>query len=469
MIEKQHMDVKEYLHLLGEQIQNPNARRSVLTEIENHIEEQAEEYEAHGMEAAQARQEAVKEMGDPIRVGLDLNRLHRPKFPTGMFLLALGLMVFGIIMQGILFQYADAPAIQQGYLGRTICYNFFGIGIILLFLFGNYMYLTRWAYVLYLLFLAAEVLRNPLLTMAGGNGWWISVPVLQKYAIGYYMWMFFPIVYAVLLYRLRDKGGKGILCLHLLTAVAFGYELAFSGCITGVAESLCLSTILLFLAVYRGIIKGPKRKRYLLASVYPILVAAGIAGLFLRQRPSYLLQRIFGTFFLKDELNYVSSSIRQTDFLQMSLFGGGTVSGTLPKGDLYSTYLAHSVFLWFGVATGIIVIAALLVFAGLALYKSLRQSNRAAFLIGSVCSMGLLLRIVVYILMNFGFGIYYTVSVPFLTYGFVNCVVNAVYVGILLCIFRNQDVLDERCMPESRHAVRKHSVDVKRLMEKMLD
>ena len=65
MIEKQHMDVKEYLHLLGEQIQNPNARRGVLTEIENHIEEQAEEYEAHGMEAAQARQEAVKEMGDP--------------------------------------------------------------------------------------------------------------------------------------------------------------------------------------------------------------------------------------------------------------------------------------------------------------------------------------------------------------------------------------------------------------------
>lgn len=463
------MDVQEYLHLLGEQIQNRHARRSVLTEMENHIEEQAEEYEAHGMEAAQARQEAVKEMGDPVRVGLDLNRLHRPKFPKGMFLLALGLMVLGIIMQGILFQYADAPSIQQGYLGRTIYYNLFGIGIILLFLFGNYMYLTRWAYVLYLLFLAAEVLRNPLLAMAGGNGWWFSVPVLQKYAIGYYLWMFFPVVYAALLYRLCDKGGKGIVGLHILSAVAFGYELAFSGCIAGVAESLCLSAILLFLAVYRGIIKGPKRKRYLLASLYPILTAAGIVGLFLRQRSSYLLQRIFGTFFLKDELNYVSSSIRQTDFWQMSLFGGGMVSGTLPKGDLYSTYLVHSVFLWFGVVAGIIVIASLLVFAGLALYKSLRQSNRAAFLIGSVCSMGLLLRIVVYILMNFGFGIYYTVSVPFLTYGFVNCVVNAVYVGILLCIFRNQDVLDERCMPETRHVVRKHSVDVKRLIEKMLD
>ena len=112
LMEKQHMDVQEYLHLLGEQIQNRHARRSVLTEMENHIEEQAEEYEAHGMEAAQARQEAVKEMGDPVCVGLDLNRLHRPKFPKGMFLLALGLMVLGIIMQGILFQYADAPAIQ---------------------------------------------------------------------------------------------------------------------------------------------------------------------------------------------------------------------------------------------------------------------------------------------------------------------------------------------------------------------
>ena len=37
------MDEKEYLQTLGEQIVNPHARASVLAEIQDHIEEQAQE------------------------------------------------------------------------------------------------------------------------------------------------------------------------------------------------------------------------------------------------------------------------------------------------------------------------------------------------------------------------------------------------------------------------------------------
>ena len=38
------MDEKEYLQTLGEQIVNPHARASVLAEIQDHIEEQAQDY-----------------------------------------------------------------------------------------------------------------------------------------------------------------------------------------------------------------------------------------------------------------------------------------------------------------------------------------------------------------------------------------------------------------------------------------
>lgn len=40
------MDEKEYLQTLGEQIVNPHARASVLAEIQDHIEEQAQDYRA---------------------------------------------------------------------------------------------------------------------------------------------------------------------------------------------------------------------------------------------------------------------------------------------------------------------------------------------------------------------------------------------------------------------------------------
>ena len=48
------MDEKEYLQTLGEQIVNPHARASILAEIQDHIEEQAQDYRASGMSEAVA-------------------------------------------------------------------------------------------------------------------------------------------------------------------------------------------------------------------------------------------------------------------------------------------------------------------------------------------------------------------------------------------------------------------------------
>lgn len=111
--------------------------------------------------------------------------------------------------------------------------------------------------------------------------------------------------------------------------------------------------------------------------------------------------------------------------------------------DSLTVYMIHSIFRYLGIAVGIIVVLALVVFACYALHISLQQSNRAALLLGSVCSMSILLRIAVDVLVNFGFGIYYTVSIPFLAYGLGNCLVNSVMVGIILCVFRNSNVMME--------------------------
>ena len=74
---------------------------------------------------------------------------------------------------------------------------------------------------------------------------------------------------------------------------------------------------------------------------------------------------------------------------------------------------------------------------------TLRQSNRAALLLGSVCSLSIMLRIVNAVLVNFGFGIYYTISIPFLAYGLGNCLANSLMVGVILCVFRNSNVMME--------------------------
>ena len=97
------MDEKEYLQTLGEQIVNPHARASVLAEIQDHIEEQAQDYRASGMSEAVAMQEAVRQMGDPVSTGEALNQVHRPKFPIALFGLAVVLTVLGIAMQYLVY------------------------------------------------------------------------------------------------------------------------------------------------------------------------------------------------------------------------------------------------------------------------------------------------------------------------------------------------------------------------------
>ena len=79
------MEEKEYLQTLGEQILNPHARTHVLEEIQEHIDEQMQDYIDTGMSPDAAEKEAVRQMGDPVAAGRELNRIHRPRFPGVLF------------------------------------------------------------------------------------------------------------------------------------------------------------------------------------------------------------------------------------------------------------------------------------------------------------------------------------------------------------------------------------------------
>ena len=97
------MEEKEYLQALGEQILNPHARTHVLEEIQEHIDEQMQDYIDTGMSPDAAEKEAVRQMGDPVAAGTELNRIHRPRFPGVLFGIAVALTLSGIFMQYILY------------------------------------------------------------------------------------------------------------------------------------------------------------------------------------------------------------------------------------------------------------------------------------------------------------------------------------------------------------------------------
>ena len=96
--------VQEYLAAVGAQIRWRRARRPLLRELSNHMEDQAAEYRAQGMGEDEALTKAAAEMGDPEAVGRDLDRLHRPQNRWGLALAALVLTLMGVSVQFLIYQ-----------------------------------------------------------------------------------------------------------------------------------------------------------------------------------------------------------------------------------------------------------------------------------------------------------------------------------------------------------------------------
>ena len=204
------MEEKEYLQTLGEQILNPHARTHVLEEIQEHIDEQMQDYIDTGMSPDAAEKEAVRQMGDPVAAGTELNRIHRPRFPGVLFGIAVALTLSGIFMQYILYgsEPLNTTYSNTVFMQHAVFYQVIGFGIILFGMFSNYMCLSKYSWFLYGLFLGFALLAC---FFPGTFSFW------QTRTFSYYLCLLYPLSYALLLYSNRKKGWKTIVWLHVLS------------------------------------------------------------------------------------------------------------------------------------------------------------------------------------------------------------------------------------------------------------
>lgn len=116
------MNKEEYLKTVTEQMRCEKARQMVADEIAGHIDDQAEAFTEMGMDAGEAMQKAVEEMGDPVEAGVLLDRAHRPKMAWGVLALIAVISVVSIFVQYIISSGAEGyeswyPLRQAVYMG----------------------------------------------------------------------------------------------------------------------------------------------------------------------------------------------------------------------------------------------------------------------------------------------------------------------------------------------------------------
>ena len=253
-----------------------------------------------------------------------------------------------------------------------------------------------------------------------------------------------PVIFAGIIYQYRGQGFRGIL--KSAGWIIIPFMVLAAGLISlpksngAVVENAVVCLFLLVASVLRGIF-GNEKKKYLveLALLVAGILGAGVAFFYKYTfLPSgYVLARLTHT----GEFGYQNRMIKDA-VARYSLFGNRTflMQGTGSDGE----YLLGNIFCYFGIIAGVLVVAAFVWFLIHALRQSLLQGNRMGFLLGMACSIGLIVRVmVIYIMVNFGYGVIYTVAVPFFSTDLMTAAVNGVYVGLLFCVLRNKMILKE--------------------------
>lgn len=434
---QEHDPIKGYSHTVCAQIRWKKAHKYIASEIENHITDQRDAYMAQGDDLTIATRKAILQMGDATEVGLRLDRTHKPQPQwlllsfTAMFIL-IGALANSLVSA---LQYTT-----QNFHPLPFITAFFVLGVCY---FADFTILGRFPVAVYLSTCVISTVGLFLGSSANGMRFWL----MGRFALSLsYLAVLFPLVYALLIYAMRSKGYKGIL-LCGVGYIPLAVLLALVPTISGLILFTISALVILGLAMYRGWFHV-KAKSISLVLIPTAMV--GIAGTLFNWHSPILsrLATIINPYPLRNEAGFVYALIR--DLLASSqLIGQGAVPAAfgeqLPSMSIYHTdymltILTHR-FGWvvfMGIAIGITI------FSLLAFYHVIKQKSVLGTLVSFSILLSFVLQSVSYLFSNLGYGVFGSLSLPFISYGNTSLLVNAALVGFMLSVFRTGGVFRDK-------------------------
>lgn len=128
--------MEEFIRNITEQIRCVRAREAVAKELSDHILDQAAAYEEKGEEHETALGLAIREMGDPVAIGVELDRIHRPQTDVKMIVMVLLFSIGGMLIQYMAGGYelsggTNDASIYLSHLGRQGLILFLSFGVMM--------------------------------------------------------------------------------------------------------------------------------------------------------------------------------------------------------------------------------------------------------------------------------------------------------------------------------------------------
>ncbi len=419
--------MEQFLDTAMDQVRWKRAKAPLRRELETHLLDQQDACLEQGMAPEEAQAEAVRQMGDPVVVGQELDRVHRPQPQWGLLGLTLLLaLTGGILRVGLTAAMPDAIQVSQ-----TVLALLLGCGCLLGAYFLDYTFLGRYARIVYW---GAVVLGGLSLIFSPNYN---NASYYTRYVV-----LLYPVAYAALVYALRGKGWKG-LALAILGGVPLAVIAMLAPYLLGLVILLVTGALLLLCAVCRDWF-GVGRYAGTLALVLFLLLCG---ALFLRWGLPYFQAQIALLLHPEAEAlgrGYMATAI-QSALAGAQWLGEGTIGGffgdsstpywmLVPESgrDALLTTLIHHLG-WMPFLALMLTVAGTLAWV---LVKCLRQKNELGRLVSLAVVLTLGLQAVSSLLLNLGYP--FTSGTFPLLVGNLHSILDMGLLGLALSVFRQE-------------------------------
>ncbi len=443
------MDASEYIDTVTGQMRSKRARAMVAKELSDHIADQTDSYLKAGMSLKEAQEEAVRQMGDAVEVGMEMDAIHRPRMDKRVLWIVGIFSAAACFLQTFVLQAQHYNGWDYGSRREVPFEVAAGVAIMLLILFVDYTFIGRYALQLWGALLGILLLVLPLgegLGRAWLAGGYISYG--RDRFLAYVSCALFLPLFAGVVYRLRKRGWPGIAA---SLALLFLGDCILAGTGSGLfpfsfVQNLLMGVLLVAYSIAKGWYPISRAKGL---AAFGTLVAGGtgafLAFCFLRGSYSWERMLYFVGWKAWDPYGLDSSGHRRLDYINgvldhVALFGGEETSRdllTMPHCDIAFLDVLDRVGLVGGAAIFVGLAALCIVMA----YGVSKQKNVLGGMIGAACVLNLFVPTVFHCLNSLGMVPPTDALIPFLYPGATANAACYTLLGLYLSVYRNKDII----------------------------
>lgn len=414
----------DFLKTVCEQVRWKSARNIISQELDDHITDQTDAFIQQGVDEETALDNAVLEMGDPIDIGVQLDRTYRPKPNKTLIALTLIILIIGFITRIYVQVLSSKPVnFTQDFMTIIIA-----AGCMLAIYFIDYTMIIKYSRLLFvglcILTIIIVVCRETV------NG---------RHIFAVFLMLLFPFLFAGIVYSMRGKRYVGILTCGIFYVISAVFCMLLPSISSLLVVSIsCLIT--LTVAVFCNWFNSSRLKSLFLIYIPTIsALIFAIAKLVQNFQQSYLGDQWFNDMLRKILMN--SQFIGDGAHVSMG------ASPEIPLKTAFSPFISDQMLTYLVHELGWISFIAILLlftaFTAITIFICLKQKSILGRLVSISITSTLACQVVLYIMSNIGLGIISPLTLPLFSEGNSALIVNMILVGLLLSVFKSDSIVKD--------------------------